>query len=138
MDHLFDEPFKVFLQNVASKLASAGREEDRPDYDIHINVENNVLVLPPDNNRVWQNVFKKCTEENMVVGLEFTTDEQSQQPIRAAIVKLALQFNRQAIFLRALIGPFSTHDEVRWCGKSIVLQNYTRDLFCLTFSCVES
>ena len=98
-----DRMFELLLLDA---LASAAREEeDRPD---------NFFVLPPNNNHVWQDVFKKCTEENMVVGVEFTTADQSQKPIRAAILRLARQFNRQAIFLRAPIGPLSTHDQVRY------------------------
>ena len=97
-----DRLFELLLLDA---LASAAREEeDRPD---------NFFVLPANNNQVWQDVFKKCTEENMVVGVEFTTADQSQRPIRAAILRLARNFNRQAIFLRAPIGPLSTHDQVR-------------------------
>lgn len=97
-----DRLFELLLLDA---LASAARDEDedRPD---------NFFVLPPNNNQVWQDVFKKCTDENMVVGVEFTTSDQNQKPIRAAILRLARQFNRQAIFLRAPIGPFSTHDQV--------------------------
>ena len=90
------------------RLSREEEQEDRPD---------NFFVLPPDNNRVWQDVFKRCTEENMVVGVEFTTADQIQRPIRAAILKLARQYNRQTIFLRAPIGPFSTHDQVRYACK---------------------
>ena len=117
-----DRLFELLLLDA---LASAAREEeDRPD---------NFFVLPPDNNQVWQDVFKKCTEENMVVGVEFTTADQSQGPIRAAILRLARQFNRQAIFLRAPIGPLSTHDQVRsecWCE---LIRNVL-----YFFSCAES
>ena len=102
MDRLFELLLLDALVNRAAR-DRAEEEEDRPD---------NFFVLPPDNNRVWQDVFKKCTEENMVVGVEFTTADQSQKPIRAAILRLAKQFNRLAIFLRAPIGPFSTHDQV--------------------------
>jgi len=100
MDRLFE---LLLLDSLAS--AAAARQsvpEDRPD---------NFFVLPPDN-RVWQEVFKKCTEEHMVVGVEFTTADDNQRPIRAAILRLARNFNRQAIFLRAPIGSFSTHDQV--------------------------
>ena len=102
MDRLFELLLLDALVNRAAR-DHAEEEEDRPD---------NFFVLPPNNNQVWQDVFKKCTEENMVVGVEFTTGDQSQKPIRAAILRLAKQFNRQAIFLRAPIGPFSTHDQV--------------------------
>jgi len=103
MDRLFELLLVDALASAAAR--SAREEEDRPD---------NFFVLPPDNNQVWQDVFKKCTEEHMVVGMEFTTADDSQRPIRAAILRLARQFNRQAIFLRAPIGPFCTHDQVRW------------------------
>lgn len=93
------------LASAAARAAAMERDdEDRPD---------NFFVLPPDNDYVWRDVFKKCREEYMVVGVEFTTADQSQRPIRAAILRLARQFNRQAIFLRAPIGPLSTHDQVR-------------------------
>ena len=101
MDRLFE---LLLLDSLAS--AAAARQsvpEDRPD---------NFFVLPPDNNRVWQEVFKRCKEEHMVVGVEFTTAENNQRPIRAAILELARSFNRQAIFLRAPIGPLNTHDQV--------------------------
>ena len=100
-----DGLFELHLQDtLVSKDTEASGEENRPD---------NFFVLPPDCNQVWQDVFKKCTELNMVVGIEFTTTDKSQQAIRAVILKLAGQFNRQAIFLRAQIGPSSTHDQVR-------------------------
>ena len=108
MERLFD---LLLLDALASRAArdrlAREEEEDRPD---------NFFVLPPDN-RVWQDVFKRCTEENMVVGVEFTSADQNERPIRAAILKLARQYNRQAIFLRAPIGPFSTHDQVRYACK---------------------
>jgi len=100
MDRLFE---LLLVDALASAAARQSVPEDRPD---------NFFVLPPDNNRVWQEVFKKCTEEHMVVGVEFTKAEDSQRPVRAAILRLARNFNRQAIFLRAPIGPFSTHDQV--------------------------
>ena len=103
-----DRLFELLLLDA---LASAAREEDRPD---------NFFVLPANNNQVWRDVFKKCTEENMVVGIEFTTADQSQRQIRAAILRLARNFNRQAIFLRAPIGPLSTHDQVSKVGAKRV------------------
>ena len=101
MDRLFELLLVDALASAAARSAFE-EEEDRPD---------NFFVLPPDNH-VWRDVFKKCTEEHMVVGVEFTTADQSQRPIRAAILRLARHFNRQAIFLRAPIGHFSTHDQV--------------------------
>jgi len=100
MDRLFE---LLLLDSLASAAARQSVPEDRPD---------NFFVLPPDNNRVWQEVFKRCTDEHMVVGVEFTTADDNQRPIRAAILRLARDFNRQAIFLRAPISPFSTHDQV--------------------------
>ena len=87
-------------------LAHSLREvqENRPD---------NFFVLPA-NSLVWQDVFKKCAEENMVVGIEFTTADQNQLPIRDAILRLARQFNRRVIFLRAPIGAFGTYDQVEF------------------------
>ena len=99
-----DRLFELLLLDALVKTAR-DEEEDRPD---------NFFVLPANDNNVWQNVFKRCIEENMVVGVEFTTGDQSQKPIRATILRLARQFNRQAIFLRAPIGPLSTHDQVRY------------------------
>jgi len=77
--------------------------EDRPD---------NFYELPSDDNRVWRELFKKCKEGYMVVGIEFTTSEVIQKEIRMNILKLARKFNRQVIFLRASIFANNTHDEV--------------------------
>ena len=103
MDRLFELLLIDALVNARNRAASE-EEENRPD---------NFFVLPANNNRVWQDVFVRCIEENMVVGIEFTTADPSQKPSRAAILNLARQFNRQAIFLRAQIGLFGTHDQVR-------------------------
>ena len=87
---------------LANALANAVKRaaEDRPD---------NFFILPSDN-RVWREMFKKCEEDYMVVGVEFTTDD--HKVIRADILQLARKFNRQAIFLRAEISADSIHKEV--------------------------
>jgi len=108
MDRLL---FELLLADALAKAAASQETAQEPE-EHH---PDNFFVLTSSNDRVWQGMFRRCKEDYMVVGVEFTDSSRSQKVIRAAILDLARKlYGRPVIFLRApIVQPFSTHDQVR-------------------------